>query len=79
MNIKPMVILWIKFRKICEIKPEYFSFTVKLGCNELGYNELSVITNEYFGPKLSFTKQINPVITNPGYNEQIWPVPSCLL
>ena len=25
--------------------------TVKLGYNELGYNEHSVITNEYFGPK----------------------------
>ena len=53
--------------------------TVKLGYNELGYNEHSVITNKYFVSKGSFTTQINPVITNPGYNEQIWPVPSSSL
>jgi len=29
--------------------------TVKLGFNELGYNEHSVITNEYFGPKSQFS------------------------
>jgi len=29
--------------------------TVKLGYNELGYNEHSVITNEYFGPKSQFS------------------------
>jgi hypothetical protein len=38
-----------------------FSNTVKLG-----YNEHSVITNEYFGPKCLFTTQINPVMMNPG-------------
>ncbi len=38
--------------------------TVKLGYNELGYNEHSVITNKMFSPKWPFyyTKQ-------PGYNE----------
>jgi len=30
-------------------------YTVKLGFNELGYNEHSVITNEYFGPKSQFS------------------------
>ncbi len=29
--------------------------TVKLGYNELGFNEHSVITNEYFGPKSPFS------------------------
>jgi len=46
-----------------------FSYTVKLGYNELGYNEHSVITNKQFGPKCTFTTQIDPVITNPGYKE----------
>jgi len=36
--------------------------TVKLGYNELGYNEHSVITNKQFGPKCPFTTQIDPVI-----------------
>jgi len=53
--------------------------TVKLGYNELGYNEHSDIMNKYFGPKSPFTTQIDPVITNPGYNERIWQVPSCSL
>ena len=48
----------------------------ELGDNELGYNEHSVITNEYFGPNWSLTTQINPLITNPGYNKRIRPVPS---
>ncbi len=39
--------------------------------NELGNNEQSVITHEYFGPKCPFTTQIDPVITNPNYNERI--------
>jgi len=30
----------------------------------LGYNEHSVITNEYFGPKSQFSTKIEPVITN---------------
>jgi len=53
--------------------------TVKLSYNELGYNKHSVITNEYFGPKSPFNTKIDPVITIPRYNEQIWPVPSCSL
>ncbi len=40
---------------------------------KLGYNEHLVTTNKYFGPKCPFTTQIDPVITNLGYNEQIWP------
>jgi hypothetical protein len=46
-----------------------FITTVKLGYNELGYNEHSVITNillSKFGPN---SKQINPVVANPGYSE----------
>ncbi len=46
---------------------------------KLGYNEHSVITNIFLGKIGHFTNQINPVITNPGYNEQKWPVPSCWL
>jgi len=38
--------------------------TVKLGYNELGYNEHSVITNKIFSPKLLFY-----YINQPGYNE----------
>ncbi len=38
--------------------------TVKLGYNELGYNEHSVITNKLFGPNWSFY-----YINQPGYNE----------
>ncbi len=45
-------------------------FTVKLGYNELGYNEHSVITNKFLSQIGNFTTQINPYITNPGYNEQ---------
>ncbi len=56
---------------------------MKLGYNELGYNEHSVITNKIYGkcsvPNDHFTTQNNPVITNPSYNEQIWSVPSCTL
>jgi hypothetical protein len=53
--------------------------TVKLGYNELGYNEHSVITNKFLGKICHFSTQMNPVITKPGDNEQIWPVPSCSL
>jgi len=41
-----------------------FSSTVKLGYNELGYNEHLVITNEKFSPKWPFYN-----IKQPGYNE----------
>jgi hypothetical protein len=51
--------------------------TVKLGYNELGYNEHSVITNKFLDNIGHFTTQMNPVITKPGYNEQKWPVASC--
>jgi hypothetical protein len=56
-----------------------FKTTVKLGYNELGYNEHSVITNKHLDKIGQFTTQMNPVITKPGYNEQKWPVPSCSL
>ncbi len=42
-------------------------------------NEHSNITNRFSGQIGHFTTQNNPVITNPGYNEQKWPVPSCSL
>ncbi len=38
-------------------------------------NEHSVITNRFLGQIGHFTTQINSVITNPGHNEQKWPVP----
>jgi len=56
-----------------------FSYTVKLGYNELGYNEHSVITNTMFSPKWPFYYTKQPGYNNPGYNEQIWSVPSCSL
>jgi hypothetical protein len=56
-----------------------FCYTVKLGYNELGYNEQSVITNNFLVPIGHFTTLNNPVITKPGYNEHIHPVPSCSL
>jgi len=45
---------------------EYFKKlnTVKLGYNELGYNEHSVITNNFLVPIGHFTTLNNPVITN---------------
>ncbi len=58
---------------------EQFLNTVKLGYNELEYNEHSVITNNFLVPIGHFTTLNNPVITKPGYNEQIQPVPSCSL
>ncbi len=45
-----------------------FPYIVKLGYNELGYNEHSVITNGFSSQIGHFSTQINPVITNPGYN-----------
>ncbi len=47
-----------------------YSNTVKLGYNELGYYEHSVITNKFLGKIGYFSTQMNPVITKPGYNEQ---------
>ncbi len=49
------------------------SHTVKLGYYELGWNE------QIFRANWSFCYINNPVITNPGYNEQKCPVPSCSL
>ena len=56
----------------------------ELGYNELGYNERSVITNNNSVPNAhllhkSIRLKRAPVITNPGYNEQIRPVLSCSL
>ncbi len=56
-----------------------FQITVKLGYYELGYNDHSVITNKFLSKIGHISTQINPVITNPGYNEQKCPVPSCSL
>ncbi len=42
-------------------------------------NEQSVIKNLFLGQIGHFITQINSVITNPGFNEQKWPVPSCSL
>ncbi len=39
----------------------------------------SVITNRFLGEIGHFTTQINPVITNPGYNEEKFLVSSCCL
>jgi hypothetical protein len=44
--------------------------TVKLGYNELGYKEHSVITNKFLGKIGHLSTQMNPVITKPGNNEQ---------
>ncbi len=48
--------------------------TVKLGYNEFGYNEHPVITNKKLNPKYRFY-----YIKPPGFNEQIWSVPSSSL
>jgi hypothetical protein len=64
---------------ICNLHSMLLRITVKLGYNELGYSEHSVITNKFLSQIGYFNTQINPVITNPGYNEQKWPVPSCSL
>ncbi len=37
---------------------------------KLGYNEHPVITNKFFRQIGHFSAQIDPVITNPGHNEQ---------
>ncbi len=55
------------------------TFVTRDGYYELGYNELSVITNKVCSPKWLFATQTNPVITNPGYNKQLCQVSSCLL
>ncbi len=57
----------------------FLNNTVKLGYSELGYNEHSVITKRFLSQIGHFSTQINPVITNPGYNEQKCLVPSCWL
>ncbi len=53
--------------------------TVELGYNEPGYNEHSVITNKTLDQIGYFSTQTKSVITNPGFNEQKWPVTSCSL
>ncbi len=40
-------------------------------------NKYSVITKKILSEIDQFSLQINPVITNIGYNKQKWPVPSC--
>jgi len=63
--VRDLSVLWVLLRWCHDPKNEN---TMKLGYNDLGYNENSDITNKLFGPKCSFTTQIDPVITNPGYN-----------
>ncbi len=41
-----------------------------LGYNELGYNEHLVIMNRFLSQIDYFSTQINPVKTDPGYNEK---------
>ncbi len=41
--------------EVCKVTRFSYSITVKRGCNELGYNKHSVITNEYLGPKSPFS------------------------
>ena len=51
---------------------------MKLGFNELGYNEHSVLANKIFIPKLNdhLLHETPQLLTNPGYKEQIWSVQS---
>ncbi len=42
-------------------------------------NKHSVITNRIWSQIGNFSTQINPVLTNPDYNEQKWTVPRCSL
>jgi hypothetical protein len=46
---------------------------------KLGYNEHSFITNRFLSKIGHISTHVNPVVTNPGYNEQKCPVPSCSL
>ena len=74
--------MWLKQSEMFFKKIIIDKNTVKLGYNELGYNKLPVITNKlfpFFSPKLMITTVTDPVITNSGYNEKIWPVPRCSL
>ncbi len=56
-----------------------FKYTIKLGYNELGCWRTLGYNEQILGQIGYFSIQINPVITNPGYNEQEWPVPSSSL
>ena len=56
---------WIStFGYICNYIYIILYYTVKLGYNELGYNELPVIMNKLFSPKSKYN-----TIKCPGYNE----------
>jgi hypothetical protein len=57
-----------------KVRPRELS--VKFGYNSVITNS---VVNEHSGQIGHFSPQINPVITNPGYNEQKRPVPSCSL
>ncbi len=67
--LEKTIFLYITIKQRQTKRATRFTITVKIGYNKLSYNEHSLTTNEYFGPKFPFATQINPVITNPGYNE----------
>jgi hypothetical protein len=53
--------------------------TMNLVLTTSGINEHSVITSKFLGQIDHFSRQINPIIANPFYNEQKWLVPSSSL
>ncbi len=54
------------------------STTVKLGYNELGYDEHLVVIYKFLGKIGHIITQMNHVVTCKPLNER-WPVPSCSL
>ena len=50
--------------------------TVKPGYNELDITNTRLLRTNVLFPNDHFTTFINPGITNPGHNEEIWTVPS---
>ncbi len=61
-----MYLIVILIKKLMFEDAATLSYTVKLGYNELGHNEHSVITNKIFRPNWSFY-----YIYQPGYNEPL--------
>ena len=53
----------------------------EVGYNQLGYNEHSIITIIILRPESTYhlSHKTPRLLTNHGYNEQIWSVQSCLL
>ena len=58
----------------CSCSSSSPNWNIKTNTVKLGWNEHLVMTKNFFCLKLPFYS-----INQPGYNDQIWPVPSCSL